>query len=48
LFDWFRAFGAEVTGGEVTEVERYEAVYPETEGNEALAGAPDILSLGGR
>jgi heme-degrading monooxygenase HmoA len=45
---WFRAFGAEVTGGEVTEVERYEAVYPKTEGNEALAGAPDILSLGGR
>jgi heme-degrading monooxygenase HmoA len=45
---WFRAFGAEVAGGEVTDVERYEVVYSEAEGNEALAGARDIRSLGGR
>ena len=44
----FRAFGAEVAGGEVTDVERYEVVYSETEGNEALAGARNIRSLGGR
>ncbi len=44
---WFRAFGAEVAGGEVAEVERYEVVYSETEGNAALAGAQDIRSLGG-
>jgi heme-degrading monooxygenase HmoA len=29
---WFRAFGAEVTGGEVTGVERYEVLYFETGG----------------
>jgi heme-degrading monooxygenase HmoA len=45
---WFRAFGAEVAGGEVAEVERYEVVYSETEGNAALAGARDPGSLGGR
>jgi heme-degrading monooxygenase HmoA len=45
---WFRAFGAEVAGGEVTDVERYEVVYSEAEGNEALAGTRDIRSLGGR
>ena len=45
---WFRAFGAEVAGGEVTDVERYEVVYSETEGNEALAGARNLRSLGGR
>jgi len=44
---WFRAFSAEVVGGEVAEVERYEVVYSETEGNEALAGARDHGSLGG-
>ncbi len=45
---WFRAFGAEVAGGEVTEVERYGVVYPGTEGNAAFAGSRDIRSLGGR
>jgi heme-degrading monooxygenase HmoA len=27
---WFRAFSAEVAGGEVTSVERYEVVFSET------------------
>ena len=45
---WFRAFSAEAAGGEVTNVERYEVVYSETEGNAALAGPRDIRSLGGR
>jgi heme-degrading monooxygenase HmoA len=45
---WFRAFSAEVVGGEVTDVERYEVVYSETEGNAALVRAPDIRTLGGR
>ena len=45
---WFRAFGAEVAGGEVTVVDRYEVVYSETEGKEALAGAQYIRTLGGR
>jgi heme-degrading monooxygenase HmoA len=27
---WFRAFGAEIAGGKVTDVERYEVVYSET------------------
>jgi heme-degrading monooxygenase HmoA len=27
---WYRAFGAEAAGGEVTDVERYEVVFPET------------------
>ena len=45
---WFRAFGAEAAGGEVTDVERYEVVYSETEGNEASARARDIRSLDGR
>jgi heme-degrading monooxygenase HmoA len=27
---WFRAFSAEGTGGEVTDVERYEVVFSET------------------
>jgi hypothetical protein len=35
---WFRAFGAEVAGGEVTGVERYEVVFWETEST-ALVGA---------
>jgi heme-degrading monooxygenase HmoA len=43
---WFRAFGAESAGGEVTNVERYEVVYSETEGNAALAETRDIRSLG--
>ena len=29
---WFRAFGAEIAGGGVTDVERYEVVYSETGG----------------
>ena len=46
---WFRADGAEVAGGEVTNVERYEVVYSETGGNAALlAGARDLRSSGGR
>jgi heme-degrading monooxygenase HmoA len=45
---WFGAYGAEVAGGEVTDVERYEVVYSETESNEALVGVRDIRSLGGR
>ena len=45
---WFRAFVAEVAGGKVTDVERYEVVYSETEGNAALVSAPDIRTLGGR
>ena len=44
---WFRAFGAEVAGGEVTDVERYEVVYSETDANAALAEARDRGSLGG-
>ena len=28
---WFRAFGAEAAGGEVTSLERYEVVYSETQ-----------------
>ena len=44
---WFRAFVAEVAGGKVTDVERYEVVYSEAKGNEALAGARDHGSLGG-
>ena len=30
---WFRAFVAEVAGGKVTDVERYEVIYSEPEGN---------------
>jgi heme-degrading monooxygenase HmoA len=45
---WFRAFSAEVAGGEVTSVERYEVVYSETENNAALARARGHGSLGGR
>jgi heme-degrading monooxygenase HmoA len=45
---WLRAFSAEAAGGEVTSVERYEIVYSETEGNEALAGGRGHRSLGGR
>ncbi len=45
---WFRAYGAEVASGEVTDVDRYEVVYSETEGREALAGARDIRTLDGR
>ena len=45
---WFRAFGAEVAGGEVTDVERYEVVYSETDAKAALAGARDPGSLRGR
>jgi heme-degrading monooxygenase HmoA len=35
---WFRAFGAEAAGREVTSVERYEVVFLET-GSTALVGA---------
>jgi heme-degrading monooxygenase HmoA len=45
---WVRAFSAEVAGGEITNVERYEVVYSETENNAALAGARGHHSLGGR
>ena len=45
---WFRAFGAEVAGGEVTDVERYEVVYSETENNAASVGAQGHGFLGGR
>ena len=45
---WFRAFAAEAAGGEVIDVERYEVIYSEAEGNAALAGARDIRSLRGR
>jgi heme-degrading monooxygenase HmoA len=44
---WFRAFVAEVAGGKVTDVERYEVVYSEAKGNAALAGARDHGSWGG-
>jgi heme-degrading monooxygenase HmoA len=44
---WFRAFGAEVAGGEVTSVERYEVAFWETEST-ALVGALGRGSLGGR
>jgi heme-degrading monooxygenase HmoA len=44
---WFRAFVAEAAGGEATDVERYEVVYSETEGNEALVGARYLGFLGG-
>ena len=29
---WFRAFGAEIAGGQVTDVERYEVAHSETGG----------------
>jgi heme-degrading monooxygenase HmoA len=45
---WFRTFSADVTGGQVTSVERYEVVYSETESNAALAWARGHHSLGGR
>ncbi len=45
---WFRVFSAEAAGGEVTDVERYEVVYSETEDNEVSAGARDIRSVNGR
>jgi heme-degrading monooxygenase HmoA len=45
---WLRAFSAEAAGGEVTNVERHEVVFSETENNAALAGARDHRSLGGR
>ena len=45
---WFRAFSAEAAGGEVTNVERYEIVFSETENNAALDGARGHRSLGGR
>ena len=45
---WFRAFGAEAAGGEVTNVERYEVVYSETENSAVLAGTRGHRSLGGR
>lgn len=45
---WFRAFSAKVAGGQVTNVERYEVLYSETENNAAPAGAPGHLSMGGR
>ena len=35
---WFRVFSAEVAGGQVTSVDRYEIVYSETENNPALDG----------
>ncbi len=41
---WFRVYGAEVAGGEVTDVERYEVVYSETDANAALAGAWGIMA----
>ena len=44
---WFRAFVAEAAGGEVTGVERYEVVHPETEGNAALTGFQDLRLRGG-
>ena len=31
---WFRVFGAEAAGGEVTDLERYEVVYSETGGGQ--------------
>jgi heme-degrading monooxygenase HmoA len=34
---WFRAFGAGVAGGEVTNVERYKIVYSETKNDVVLA-----------
>ena len=45
---WFRAFGSEVAGGAVTEVERYEVLYSETEDNAALDGVRGYRSLSGR
>ena len=44
---WFRVFVAEAAGGEVTGVERYEVVHPETEGNAALTGFQDLRLRGG-
>jgi heme-degrading monooxygenase HmoA len=44
---WFRAFSAQVAGGEVTSVERYEVVYSNTGDNAALASARDYGALGG-
>ncbi len=45
---WFRAFSAKVAGGQVTNVERYEVFYSETENNAASARAQGHLSMGGR
>jgi heme-degrading monooxygenase HmoA len=39
---WFRVFVAEAAGGEVTGVERYEVVHPDTEGDAALTRAWDL------
>ena len=44
---FFRAFGAEIAGGQVTDVELYEVLYSETDANAALAGARDHGSLDG-
>ncbi len=35
---WFRAFGAEVAGGEVTDVERYEVFYSEAKSRQIVVG----------
>jgi heme-degrading monooxygenase HmoA len=45
---WFRVFVAEAAGGEVTGVERYEVVHPETEGNVGLTGSQDLHIPGRR
>lgn len=45
---WFRAFSAEVAGGDVTGVERYEVIYSETEINPALDGVRGQRTLGER
>ena len=45
---WFRVFVAEAAGGEVTNVERYEVVHPETEGNAASTRAWDLRVPAGK
>jgi heme-degrading monooxygenase HmoA len=45
---WFRAFSAKVAGGKVTNVDRYEVVYSETEDNTASTGAQDYGSIDAR
>ena len=45
---WFRVFVAEAAGGEVTGVERYEVVHPDTEGNAASTRARDLRVTAGK
>ena len=45
---WVRVFVAEAAGGEVTNVERYEVVHPETEVNAILTESQDLRVPAGK